>query len=55
MDLIGITFKDNGITFVRLNETMTCTQRNSVIDDFEESPKISVILISIIAGDLGYF
>ena len=54
MDLIEITFKDNGITFVRLDGTMTRTQRNSVMDDFEKSPEISVILISIIARGLGY-
>ena len=54
MDLIEITFKDNGITFVRLDGTMTRTQRNRVMEDFEKSPEISVILISIMAGGLGY-
>ena len=54
MDLIQIAFKDNGITVVCLDSTMTRTQRNRGIDDFEESPEISVILISIIVGGLGY-
>ena len=54
MDLIEIAFKDNGITFVRLDGTMTRTQRNRVMEDFEKSPEILVILISIMAGGLGY-
>ncbi|RPA94496.1 hypothetical protein L873DRAFT_1701063 [Choiromyces venosus 120613-1] len=53
MDLIEIAFKDHGITFVRLDGTMTRTQRNRVMEDFEKAPEISVILISIMAGGLG--
>ena len=54
MDLIEITFKDSGITFVRLDGTLTRTQRNSVMGNFEKSPEMSIILISILAGGLGY-
>ena len=43
MGLIEIAFKDNGITFVFLDSTMTSTQRNRVMDDFEKSPEISII------------
>ncbi|CAZ80188.1 unnamed protein product [Tuber melanosporum] len=53
MDLIEIAFKDNGINFVRLDGSMTRTQRNRVMEDFERAPEISVILISIMAGGLG--
>ena len=39
MDLIEIAFKHNRITFVRLDGTMTCTQRNRVMEDFENLGK----------------
>ena len=54
MNFIEIAFKDNGITFVRLGSTITRTQINRVMEDFEKSPEISIILISIMAGGLGY-
>ena len=49
-----IAFKDSGITLVRLDGTLTRTQRNSPMEDFEKSPEISIILISIMAGGLEY-
>ena len=54
MDLFEIMFKDSGITLFHLDGTMTRTQRNSTMDDFEKSREISIILISIMAGDLRY-
>ncbi|PWW73120.1 P-loop containing nucleoside triphosphate hydrolase protein [Tuber magnatum] len=53
MDLIEIAFKDNSISFVRLDGSMTRAQRNRVMEDFGKAPEISVILISIMAGGLG--
>ncbi|PUU82649.1 hypothetical protein B9Z19DRAFT_1154398, partial [Tuber borchii] len=53
MDLIEIAFKDNCITLVRLESTMTRTQIYRVMEDFEKSPEISVIRISIMAGVSG--
>jgi len=51
---IKIAFKDNDITFVHLDCTMTDTQRNRVMEDSEKSVEISIILISIMTGGLGY-
>ena len=50
MDLIEITFKDSGITFVRLGGTLTRTQRNSAMGHFENSPEMWIIPILIMAN-----
>ncbi|PUU82641.1 hypothetical protein B9Z19DRAFT_1120402 [Tuber borchii] len=55
MDLFEIAFKDNCITFVRMDGTMTRTQINRVKEDFERSAEISVIRISIMAGVSAFY
>jgi len=50
MDIIEIASKDNGTTSVHPDGAMTRTQRNRVMEDFEKSPEISIILISIMDG-----
>ena len=53
LDLIEIAFQDNGIEFVRLDGTMSLSQRSAVIDRFNTDPSVTVMLISIKAGGQG--
>jgi SNF2 family DNA or RNA helicase len=53
MDLIECAFEDNGIISVRLDGTMSRTQRNAAIAKFRDDPTVEVILVSLMAGGLG--
>lgn len=54
MDLIEIAFNENGIRFVRLDGRLSRAQRNQAIATFREDPEIEVILVSLMAGGLGW-
>ncbi|KAK5112333.1 hypothetical protein LTR62_004296 [Meristemomyces frigidus] len=53
LDLIEVALVEAGICFVRLDGTMTISQRTSVLKQFKTSPLVSVILVSIKAGGQG--
>lgn len=53
LDLIQFALDDAGITYVRLDGTMTRQARTSAMDKFREDPSIDTILVSITAGGLG--
>lgn len=54
MDLIEIAFNENEIRFVRLDGRLSRAQRNQAIATFREDPEIEVILVSLMAGGLGW-
>ena len=53
LDLIELALNANGITFVRLDGSMSRTLRTSAMDKFREDNNVHVILVSIMAGGLG--
>lgn len=53
LDLIELALNANGIVFVRLDGSMSRTQRTSAMDKFREDNRVHVILVSIMAGGLG--
>jgi SNF2 family DNA or RNA helicase len=53
LDLIQRAFEENGITFTRLDGSMSRKARGLALDTFREDPSIHVILVSIAAGGLG--
>lgn len=53
LDLIQMALDAAGITYVRLDGTMTRQARTSSMDKFREDPTVDVILVSITAGGLG--
>lgn len=53
LDLIELALKAVGITFTRLDGTMTRTARTAAMDKFREDDSVHVILVSIMAGGLG--
>lgn len=53
LDLIEVALKANGITFTRLDGSMTRTARTAAMDSFREDNNVHVILVSITAGGLG--
>lgn len=53
LDLIELALKDAGVTFTRLDGTMSRNARTNAMDRFREDPAVQVILVSIMAGGLG--
>ncbi|KAF4126754.1 Superfamily II DNA or RNA helicase, SNF2 family [Geosmithia morbida] len=53
LDLIEMALKPAGITFTRLDGSMSRTARTAAMDRFREDRDIHVILVSIMAGGLG--
>lgn len=53
LDLIEFSLKDAGITFTRLDGSMTRKARTQAMDDFRDDNSVHVILVSIMAGGLG--
>ncbi|CAM1511418.1 Fc.00g089310.m01.CDS01 [Cosmosporella sp. VM-42] len=53
LDLIELALNANGITFVRLDGSMSRTARTTAMDKFREDNNVHVILVSIMAGGLG--
>ncbi|KAF4625000.1 hypothetical protein G7Y89_g13166 [Cudoniella acicularis] len=53
LDLIQLAFRENGITYVRLDGKMSRNARGAAMETFRDDPNIQVILVSITAGGLG--
>lgn len=53
LDLIEFALKNAGITFTRLDGSMSRKARTQAMDDFREDNSVHVILVSIMAGGLG--
>ncbi|KFA71969.1 hypothetical protein S40288_06229 [Stachybotrys chartarum IBT 40288] len=53
LDLIEFALNAAGITFTRLDGSMTRTARTAAMDAFREDRNVQVILVSIMAGGLG--
>lgn len=54
LDLIERAFVDNEIRYVRLDGSQTRMQRNAAIVEFRDDLAVEVILVSLMAGGLGY-
>ncbi|POG57291.1 chromatin remodeling complex subunit, partial [Rhizophagus irregularis DAOM 181602=DAOM 197198] len=53
LDLIEIAFKDANVKFIRFDGKMLCNQREEAVNNFNNDPKIKVLLISLKCGSLG--
>ncbi|KAF5002542.1 hypothetical protein FDECE_10606 [Fusarium decemcellulare] len=53
LDLIELALNAAGITFTRLDGSMSRTLRTAAMDKFREDNSVHVILVSIMAGGLG--
>ncbi|KAK5998484.1 Helicase-like transcription factor [Cladobotryum mycophilum] len=53
LDLIEVALKAAGISFTRLDGSMTRTARTAAMDSFRDDNRVHVILVSIMAGGLG--
>ncbi|PMB70570.1 putative SWI/SNF-related matrix-associated actin-dependent regulator of chromatin subfamily A member 3-like 1 [Beauveria bassiana] len=53
LDLIELALKSAGISFTRLDGTMSRASRTTAMDKFREDDSVHVILVSIMAGGLG--
>lgn len=53
LNLIQMALEKNGITYTRLDGTMSRAKRGEAMEDFKENRGISVILVSISAGGMG--
>lgn len=53
LDLIELALKSVGISFTRLDGTMSRPARTTAMDRFREDDSVHVILVSIMAGGLG--
>ncbi|CAB4386286.1 unnamed protein product [Rhizophagus irregularis] len=53
LDLIEIAFKDANVKFVRFDGKMLHNQREEAVNNFNNDPKIKVLLISLKCGSLG--
>ncbi|KAI9171188.1 SNF2 family DNA-dependent ATPase [Paramyrothecium foliicola] len=53
LDLIEMALNSAGITFTRLDGSMSRTARTAAMDAFREDRNVHVILVSIMAGGLG--
>ncbi|KAL2753446.1 hypothetical protein ACRALDRAFT_2111359 [Sodiomyces alcalophilus JCM 7366] len=53
LDLIQMGLDSAGITYTRLDGTMSRAARTAAMDTFRENPSVEVILVSITAGGLG--
>ncbi|KAK4261884.1 hypothetical protein QN277_004821 [Acacia crassicarpa] len=53
LDLVEDSLKDSGIRHRRLDGTMTLTARDKSVKDFNTNPEVTVLLMSLKAGNLG--
>lgn len=53
LDLIELALNTEGISFARLDGTMSRAARTAAMDSFRENAKVEVMLVSIMAGGLG--
>lgn len=53
LDLIEVALDEAGITYTRLDGSMSRTARTAAMDAFREDNNVHVILVSIMAGGLG--
>ncbi|CAB5347149.1 unnamed protein product [Rhizophagus irregularis] len=53
LDLIEIAFKDANVKFVQFDGKMLRNQREEAVNNFNNDPKIKVLLISLKCGSLG--
>ncbi|KAF7808400.1 helicase-like transcription factor CHR28 [Senna tora] len=53
LDLIEDSLKDSGIQYRRLDGTMTLVARDKSVKDFNTDPEVTVMLMSLKAGNLG--
>ena len=54
LDLVSIAFDDHKINYCRLDGSMSAAARNASIAEFKSDPEITVILVSLMAGGVGY-
>lgn len=54
LDLVSIAFDDHNIKYCRLDGSMSATARNDSIAQFKSDPETTVILVSLMAGGVGY-
>lgn len=54
LDLLGIALSNQHIKFCRLDGSMSGTARDACIKQFNNDPKTTVILVSLMAGGVGY-
>jgi SNF2 family DNA or RNA helicase len=53
LDIFEVSLRNSGLEYRRLDGTMTLGLRDANVYDFNTDPKVSVILMSIKAGNLG--
>jgi len=53
MDLLELAFEKNGISYVRLDGSLSRVQRSAAITQFRDVPTVEVIMVSLMAGGLG--
>jgi len=53
MDLLELSFQNNGISYVRLDGSLSRAQRSAAIAQFRDMPTVEVIMVSLMAGGLG--
>lgn len=52
--LIQIALKEHDITFVQLDGSLTLAQREDVLQKFAKDPEVTVLLMTIGSGSVGY-
>ncbi|KAJ4890975.1 SNF2 domain-containing protein / helicase domain-containing protein / zinc finger protein-related [Raphanus sativus] len=53
LDLVEYNFVKNGVTFRRLDGTMSLAARDKAVKEFNNDPSVQVMLMSLKAGNLG--
>ncbi|KAL3502348.1 hypothetical protein ACH5RR_036797 [Cinchona calisaya] len=53
LDLFEVSLKNTGIKYRRLDGTMSLAARDKAVKEFNANPKVTVILMSLKAGNLG--
>ncbi|CDY25370.1 BnaA05g19140D [Brassica napus] len=53
LDLVELSFIENGIEFRRLDGTMSLAARDRAVKEFSNDPDVEVMLMSLKAGNLG--
>lgn len=54
LDLVGFALASNNIMFCRLDGSMPRSKRNNTLSEFSTNPQVIVILVSLMAGGVGY-
>ncbi|KAJ0239112.1 SNF2-related [Hirschfeldia incana] len=53
LDLVELNFVKSGVTFRRLDGTMSLVARDKAVKEFNNDPSVQVMLLSLKAGNLG--